>query len=98
VAESAVEDDVLQAVRDALDKSDVQPFGILVEREFNKPLYVWEIDGAIRNNVSTSQINYLNVKINGPTQYLDSAGNLVTPVGKVIQAGTIVVTALPRFT
>ena len=98
VANTAVEDDVVQAIKDSLDKSDVAPLGILVERAFNKPLYVWEIDGAIRDNVPSDHIDYLNVKINGPAQYLDISGNLVTPTGRVIQTGTIIVTALPRFT
>jgi hypothetical protein len=97
VNENAVEDDVLQSVRDALEKSDVQPFGILVERAFNKPLYIWEIDGAIRDRVTEGHIDYLNIKIIGPAEYLDTAGNLISPSGSVLQAGTITVTALPRF-
>ena len=97
VSENAVEDDVIAAIKAAIDKSDAQPFGILVERLFNKSLYIWEIDGAIRSRVTDGQIDYLNVKILGPAEYLDSDGNLVIPVGKVIQAGNITVNALPRF-
>jgi hypothetical protein len=98
VAKEAIEDDTIQSVKDALDKSDIEPFGILVERDFDKPLYIWEIDGAIRDRVDSSHIDYLNIKIIGPAQYIDSSGNLVSPAGTVIQAGTITITALPRFT
>lgn len=98
VNENAIEDDVLAAVRDALSKSDLQPFGILVEREFNRPLYIWEIDGAIRDRVETGEVDYLNIEITGPAEYIDAAGNLISPAGSVLQSGTITVTALPRFT
>lgn len=97
-SENAIEDDVVQSIQDAIGKSDVPPLGILVERAFNSSLYVWEIDGAIRNNVvPNDQIAYLNVKITGPAQYLDLAGNLIAPSGYVIQLGTLTVTKLKRF-
>jgi len=99
VDENAVEDDVVSSIFDSLAKNDAAPLGILVERAFNKPLYLWEIDGAIRNTVDNADtaINYLNITITGPTQYLDTDGNLISPSGKVIQVGSITIQALPRF-
>lgn len=99
VSQNAIEDDVVNAIQDAIVKSDVTPFGILVEREFNKSLYVWEIHEAVRNNLdSLDQVVYLNIEIIGPTQYLDVKGNLIIPDGYVIQSGTLTIERLPRFT
>lgn len=99
VDENAVEEDVVAGIFDALAKNDVAPLGILVEREFNKPLYIWEIDGAVRETVENAEtsINFLNITIEGPAQYLDSDGNLISPTGTVIQVGSVTVEALPRF-
>jgi len=97
VSENALEDDVVAAISDALAKSDVEPLGILVERDFDFPLYLWDIDAAIRDNVTEGDIDYLNVSIDGPEEYLDSAGNLISPTGSVIQVGSVTVNALPRF-
>lgn len=93
----AVEDDVVQGVKDALEKADVQPFGILIERDFNKSLYVWEVDQQIRAFVPEENIQYVNVKITGPAQYLDGDGNMVCPTGFVFQKGTVTVIRLPRI-
>lgn len=97
VGNNAVEDDVVQAVSDALIKSDSTPYGLLVDREFNLPLYIWDIDGAIKAAVTTGQIVYANITIAGPTDFLDDKGNLVPPIGYVIQAGTLTINKLPRF-
>ena len=97
VGPNAVEDDVVKAISDALAKSDVAPFGILVNRDFSESLTIWEIQEAIKGAVTSDQVAYVNIKINGPSQYLDSAGNLVIPTGYVIQAGNVVVNKLPRF-
>jgi len=99
VDENSVEEDVVAGIFDALAKNDVAPLGILVERAFNKPLYIWEIDGAVRETVDNADtaINYLNITIEGPSQYLDSDGNLISPTGTVIQVGSVTVQALPRF-
>lgn len=96
---NANEDDVVQGISDALIKSDVAPLGILIERDYNKSLYVWEINNAIRDTVvdADAHIDFLNIKINGPTQYLDSGGNLVIPNGFVIQHGTLTITRIARF-
>jgi len=98
VNDNALEDDVLATISDSLAKSDAEPLGILVERAFNKPLYVWEINDTIRDAVEDGHIDYLNVRIKGPAQYLDVDGNLISPAGFVIQVGSVTVTALPRFT
>lgn len=98
VSENALEDQVIANIKDALDKSDEEPLGILVEREFDQPLYIWEIDGAIRERISEEDIVFINIKIVGPSEYLDDDGNLVPPTGSVIQVGSVTVTALPRFT
>lgn len=92
----AVEDDVVQGVEDAIVKSDVPPFGILVERDFNKSLYVWEIDQQIREFVDEANIQYVNIKIKGPQQYLDGDGNLICPEGHVLQRGTVNIIRIPR--
>lgn len=98
VSQTAVEDDVVKAIGDSLAKSDATPFGILVERAFNKSLYIWEIQDAIKAAVvPESQIIYANIAITGPTEFLDARGNLVVPDGYVIQAGTITIVKLPRF-
>jgi len=98
VSQNAVEDDVVKSIEDSLKKSDATPFGILVERDFNKSLYLWEIDSAIKAAViPNSQIVYANIEITGPAEYLDGKGNLVVPDGYVIQAGTITIVKLPRF-
>lgn len=97
VNKNAVEDDVIQQIQDSLTKSDTTPFGLLVEREFGVSLHVWDIDGAIRGNIVDGTVDYLNVEITGPVDYLDAAGNLIVPAGVVIQSGTVTITKLPRF-
>ena len=94
---NAIEDDVVAAIEDLLIKSDVPPLGILIEREFNKSLYLWEINKTIRDNIVDRDIDYINVMITGPIQYLDEAGNLICPDGYVIQKGTVLIKKLPRF-
>ena len=92
-----MENDVVASINDALAKSDTEPLGILVERNFDFPLYIWDIDAAIRANIDADDIDFLNVTIDGPAEFLDSGGNLIPPVGAVIQTGTVTVNALPRF-
>jgi hypothetical protein len=95
---NSIEDDVVKSISDCLVKSDVLPLGILVERGFNLSLYVWEIQAAIRAAVvPNDQIDYLNIKILGPAEYLDSGGNLICPKGYVIQAGTVTISKILRY-
>lgn len=97
-AQTAIEDDVVAAIEEALIKSDVEPFGLLVERAFNESLFKWDVHEAIRANVvPLDQIDYLNIDITGPAQYLDAKGNLIAPEGFVIQAGTLTIERLARF-
>lgn len=97
VNKNAIEDDVVKAIEDALIKSDVTPLGILVEREFNKSLYIWEIQKAIRDAVEDSEVDFVNIQIVGPTEYLDDDGNLIVPEGSVAQNGTLTIVKLPRY-
>lgn len=100
VSDNAVEDDVLATISDVIQKSDIEPLGILVEREFNKPLYLSELYGSIRDAFDDPDdvIVYMNITIDGPSEFLDDAGNLITPASSVIQVGTINIVSLPRFT
>lgn len=93
----AVEDDVVQGVEDAVIKSDVPPFGILIERDFNKSLYIWEVDQQIREFVPDRDIQYVNIKIKGPAQYLDADGNMICPEGFVLQKGNVNIIRIPRI-
>jgi hypothetical protein len=67
VSPDSVEDVVIQKIEDALKKSDSKPFGILVERDFNKSLYVSEIYEALNDYLTPDEYNYLNVIIEAPT-------------------------------
>lgn len=92
----AVKQDVQQKSLNALTGS-VSPFGLLVKRTAGVSLYVSDIEDAIRDANTASDIRYINVKINGPTQYLDSAGNLIINRQQIIQDGTVTVTVKKRF-
>jgi hypothetical protein len=91
LTDTADEDTVIQKIKDSLDKSTTTPFGILVERDFNKSLYVDEVYRTCRAVVADFEVSYLNSIINGPVQYLDARGNLICPEGFVIQTGTILI-------
>lgn len=99
VSPNAIEDDVVQEIDDALQKSDVSPFGLLVEREFNDSLYVWDIEKALREGVDDvdNRVVYADVEILGPSIYLDEHGNLICPEGFVIQVGTVTIERLARY-
>jgi hypothetical protein len=67
VGANAVEDDVVNKIDDVIKKSDTQPYGILVERDFNKSLYQSEVYNAITAVLEEREYNYLNVIIEGPS-------------------------------
>jgi len=94
LTDAADPEDVVGRVSDVIQKSDVEPLGILVEREYNDSLYLSEIYDAIDSVVESFEIVNTNVIIQGPVQYLDSRGNLICPDGYVIQTGTITITLL----
>jgi hypothetical protein len=94
VSPNAVRDDVINAVEDAVMKSDVEPYGLLVKRVYNKSLFNSEIYNRIRAAVEERELPEFNVVIQGPAQFLDGRGNLICPDGFVIQAGTIVVRSI----
>lgn len=99
VSPNAVEDDVVKEIEDALGKTDEAPFGLLVERDFNDSLYVWDLEKALREGVTDvdNRVVYVDVQITGPERYLDAFGNLVAPEGYVIQNGGVTVERLPRY-
>ena len=66
VSVNAIEGDVTSKIENSLKKSDALPYGILVEREFNKSLYVSDIFDAIREELEDREFTYLNVLITGP--------------------------------
>lgn len=88
---TAAEDDVMNRIEAALLKYDEEPLGLLVEREFNASLYLYDIYNAIDAVVDDDEVEYVNVIIQGPAEYLDSRGNLVIPDGFVIQRGSVTV-------
>jgi hypothetical protein len=94
LTDTADEDSVIQRIKDSLDKSSSTPFGILIERDFNTSLYLDEVYRTCRSVVEDYEITYLNVVIQGPSQYLDNRGNLICPDGFVIQSGTITINKL----
>ena len=91
-------DDVINRIQDVLTKSDEEPLGLLVERNFNESLYKSDIHAAIQGVIEDFEVEYLNVIIDGPAEYLDSRGNLVIPTGFVIQTGTVNVNKLISVT
>lgn len=70
VDENSIEDDVTNKIDNAIKKSDAKPYGILVEREFNKSLYISECYQAIRDNVEDREYDFLNVVIQGPSKHV----------------------------
>lgn len=89
ISPNAVQDDVINAVKDALIKSDVEPYGLLVKRAYNKDLFNSEIYNRIRADVEERDLPEFNVLITGPISNLDARGNLICPDGFVIQSGTV---------
>jgi len=96
ISQTAVISDVEQKTLNALTSS-VTPFGLLVKRVAGKNLYVSDIDEAIRSANTTGDVRYINIKITGPSQYLDDAGNLIVGKQQIIQNGTISVKVKQRF-
>jgi hypothetical protein len=96
ISQSAVAGDVETQSLNALTSS-VSPFGLLVKRSAGLSLYVSDIEDAIRSANSTGDIRFINVKIVGPAQYLDDAGNLIIGRQQIIQNGTISVKVTKRF-
>lgn len=94
ISPNAVRDDVITAVQDAVTKSDVEPYGLLVKRTYNKSLFNSEIYNRIRSAVSERELPEFNVIIVGPIANLDARGNLICPDGYVIQAGNVTVASI----
>jgi hypothetical protein len=96
-----VEDDVIENARLALEKSDVEPFGILILREYGQSLYLSDLYKAIRDGQENDDdIEYMNIKIVGPVSKLDSDGNLIVSAEaqEIVQAGTITIRTIQRTT
>lgn len=81
----AVEQVVLNKIRDALVGSTEEPFGLLVGREFGDSLFLWSIRNAIDDAVEEREIEYVNVRITAPVSLLDADGNLIIDKLQVIQ-------------
>jgi len=99
VSQNAIEDDVVQEISDALEKSDETPFGLLVERPFDQSLYLWNVEQALIDGIEdvNNRVVYIDVEITGPAEFLDDYGNLIIPNGYVIQNGGVTIVKLPRY-
>jgi hypothetical protein len=96
ISQTAVASDIKTQSLNALTSS-ISPFGLLVRRNAGVSLYVSDIEDAIRAASSTGDIRFINVTINGPIEYLDSAGNLIISRQQIIQNGTVSVNVTKRF-
>ena len=61
--------------------------GMLKGRDFNSPLYLSDLYDAVKE--SSAGIDFVNIEITGPVQYLDQEGNLVPDPGQVIVYGSL---------
>jgi hypothetical protein len=66
VGANSVQDEVTNKIERALTRSDSVPYGLLVERDFNKSLYISEIYDAIQVYLEDRERDYLNIVITGP--------------------------------
>ena len=101
VNQNSVEDDVIETARLSLLKDDEEPFGLLIRRDYGENLYLSDIFKRIRDDqVNTTDIDYMNIKITGPIDKLDSDGNLIINAKRqeIIQPGNVTITAIPRIT
>lgn len=101
VSFNAVEKDVVERARLALEKDDEEPFGVLILREYGESLYLSHLYEAIEDAMlTTSDIEYMNIKITGPADKLDANGNLIISElrQEIIEAGTITIISIPRST
>lgn len=96
ISQTAVVSDVNQTTLNALI-STTEPLGLLVKRSAGNSLYVSDIENAIQAANNAGDLRYINVTIVGPSQYLDSAGNMVIGKQQIIQNGTVNVTCKQRF-
>jgi hypothetical protein len=98
---NSVEGDVIERARLSLARSDAQPFGLLILRDYGENLYLSDLYRQIRENQENDgDIQYMNIKINGPLDKLDSDGNLIISRQnqEIIQPGNIVVRPILRET
>lgn len=96
---NAITDDVIEAARLSLMKDDAEPYGLLILRDYGESLYLSDIYKSIRDSqANTTDIEYMNIKIVGPTEKLDSDGNLIIDARgqEIIQPGTVLVRAIAR--
>jgi hypothetical protein len=98
---NSVEDDVIETARLSLLKDDAEPYGILILREYGVNLYLSDLYKRIREDqVNEWDIDYMNIKITGPTSKLDADGNLIINayMQEIIQPGTVIIKAIERPT
>lgn len=96
ISQTAVKADVEQKSLNALTGTTT-PFGIMVKRVAGKSLYISDIENAIRDANATGDLVYVNVHIDGPTQYLDAANNFIVGKQQIVQNGIVSVKAKYRF-
>lgn len=96
ISQTAVQTDVETLAMESLIAS-TQPLGLLVRRSAGISLYKSDIQTAIENATSPGDIIFMNIIIQGPTQFLDSRGNFIIGVQEIIQNGTITVNTIKRF-
>jgi len=70
VVVNSIQEEIVKKIERSLIQADSLPYGLLVQREFNKSLYVSEVFDAIQDYVDDSERDYLNIVIKGPKQHL----------------------------
>lgn len=101
VAFNAVEKDVVERSRLALEKDDEETYGLLILREYGDSLYLSQLYETIEEaQLNDTDIEHMNIKITGPTDKLDSDGNLIISreQQEIIQANDIKITSVQRET
>lgn len=69
VAVNSVQDEVVKKVERSLIQSDSLPYGLMVQRDFNKSLYVSEVFDAIEKYIADSERDYVNIVIKEPRKH-----------------------------
>jgi hypothetical protein len=69
VAVNSVQDEIVKKAQRSLTQADSLPYGLMVQREFNKSLYVSEVFDAIQGYVADSERDYINIVISGPKKH-----------------------------
>lgn len=96
ISQTAIQTDVETLSLQSL-VADSSPLGLLVRRSAGISLYKSDIQTAVEAANSVGDIIYMNVVIQGPTQFLDDRGNFIIGSQQIIQNGTVTVQTIKRF-